>query len=480
MEQNWGSDAPGPAIAGDIPTNSEIRRAVDAARAAASERSNTTRLDAASGPTTSARLLQQLQDSQAQIEALGFRASGNSIDGTISAFEAFSRSVTKAAAHRSSVAEAGGGGDSNNNNLLDELEPKQQILEFLLDVNKQSRKHQSRVAALLRRLLASDGWRRAAKADCTLQARIEDLVVNIDGPCRSLSRQTSTASSFPMKSASVDDKTLLRRNDEDRWVTWFSVDPRCSQLVPYPVKVMQFLEATWHKGDDSVQLGDMFFGATITFKPQMQQITSRGSRDVLRVELTAPTDTVVVHVTKGQDWRLATSKTEHPGSEARRLETSPDTVLKLDGLAHVGAFEPLQQSNAPVSTCEAVRRWVVWVSIEPRKGTLQFYPLEVARKLEAAWSKGDSAADLGQQFHGAQVQLRPKLIQRTATGSRDVLRLQLDDPLGPAIAQVAKKADWRAAPEACTSGSEERRAIVPFDMAIEINAGARMMPVVSE
>jgi hypothetical protein len=407
---------------------------------------------------------------------LGFSAAGNSIDEVISTFEAFSRSVTKAAAHDSSARETSG----SCSELLDQVEPKQRILEFLLDVNDQSRKHRSRVAALLTRLLGStDGWRTAAKADCTLQARIEDLVVDINEPHRGVSRQTSTASSFPVKTASADDTGLLRSNGEDRWVTWFSVDPRCSQLVPYPVKVIHCLEAAWHKGDDSIQLGDMFFGATIQLRPQMQQSTSRGSRDVLRVELAAPTDSVVVHVTKGQDWRLAASKSSHAGSEVRRLETSPDTVLKMDGLAPVASLKPLKQMIAP-STCKAAQSWVAWVSIEPRKGTMQFYPLEVARKLEAAWSKGDNVLELGQEFHGAQVRLRPKLLQKTATGSRDVLRLQLLDPLGPAIARVTKRADWRAATEACTSGSEERRAVVPLDMAIEINAGARMMHVLSE
>jgi len=258
----------------------------------------------------------------------------------------------------------------------------------------------------------------------------------------------------------------------DRWVTWLSVDPRSSRLDPYPLDYIRLLETAWHAGDNKVDLGAAFFGASVQMNPKMLQRTVKGSRDVLRSELTTPNGPVKAHVIKGKDWRL-TGETSASGVEVRELELSPEQVLKIDPTA-VGQG-PSQSASFPMDQQEDVaanpemtlpQKWVTWVSVEPRTSSLQFYPAEVARKLEAAWSAGEAAVDLGKTFHGAKVQLRPKIMQRTANGSRDVCRLQIDTQSGPAVVNVVKDKDWRVAPAAGANGVEQRHASVPPKVAI--------------
>merc|ERR1712008_271918 len=66
----------------------------------------------------------------------------------------------------------------------------------------------------------------------------------------------------------------------ERWVTWLSLDPRNSKLNPYPLENIRLLEAAWQSGENSVDLGVAFFGASVQMSPKMLQRTVRGSRDV--------------------------------------------------------------------------------------------------------------------------------------------------------------------------------------------------------
>jgi len=94
--------------------------------------------------------------------------------------------------------------------------------------------------------------------------------------------------------------------------------------------------------------------------------------------------------------------------------------------------------------CPASTEWVAWVSIDPRSARLMPYPAQVAQRLEIAWQAQETCVELGESFYDARVELHPRLVQRTAKGSRDVCRVQLADPLGPAVVSVVKGADWRA------------------------------------
>eukprot|EP00927_Polykrikos_kofoidii_P065564 TRINITY_DN61300_c0_g1_i1.p1 TRINITY_DN61300_c0_g1~~TRINITY_DN61300_c0_g1_i1.p1 ORF type:complete len:927 (+),score=215.19 TRINITY_DN61300_c0_g1_i1:358-2781(+) len=118
---------------------------------------------------------------------------------------------------------------------------------------------------------------------------------------------------------------------------------------------------------------------------------------------------------------------------------------------------------APRASTAATYTCVAWVTVEPRSGDLNFYPSNVATMLEEAWQRGDDGKELGAAFFGATVFLRPRMVQRTAKGSRDVRRVELQTPQDPVLVFVAKERDWRAAETPFSPGAEERRKIAPPD-----------------
>jgi len=591
------------------PTGSEVQRAIDSAKAAAAARQPVSAPKAAYDLDGSAAAVKLLQEGKDKIEALGFSA--ENLDEAVTAFETFGRAVTKVVQSPT----------TEDDKVLDELEPKAFILEFLLDIYERKSKFRSRVSALLTRLLAFDSWRSVAKSDPSLQAGVRDLVVDLDAPQtaakqardpssdlkraamnaassgatgvvyiriiagRNLINTDSTGCSDPYVRVAVEGRTKRTEviNDNlnpcwdaapflfevsaidkavridvldrdfmkddalghlefvvakiptavtkpirhrlngvahgelememafayaaradghssttngipkgktapssasDRWVTWLSVDPRSSRLDPYPADYIRLLEAAWQSGDSSVDLGVAFFGASVQMSPKMLQRTVKGSRDVLRSELSTPNGPVIAHVVKGKDWRL-TGDTSAAGVEVRELELSPEQVLKMEpqvlGQGPSPSANPCLEKledfiasalqkpaclRAHAANSDITQKWITWLSVEPRTSNLQFYPAEVARKLEAAWLAGQDSVDLGQTFHGAKVQLRPKLMQRTANGSRDICRLQIDAQSGPAMVNVVKGTDWRVAPAKGAPGMEQRTASVPPKVAI--------------
>jgi len=153
------------------PTISEVKRAIDCAKAAVEARQTGSGPKAAydlDGVAAAVRLLQEGRD---KIEALGFSA--ENLDEAVTAFETFGRAVTKIVQQCPT---------KEDDELLDELEPKAFILEFLLDIYKRKSKFRSRVSALLTRLLSFDTWRSVAKSNPSLQAGVQDLVVDLDAP----------------------------------------------------------------------------------------------------------------------------------------------------------------------------------------------------------------------------------------------------------------------------------------------------------
>eukprot|EP00448_Togula_jolla_P027092 CAMPEP_0170652884 /NCGR_PEP_ID=MMETSP0224-20130122/47126_1 /TAXON_ID=285029 /ORGANISM="Togula jolla, Strain CCCM 725" /LENGTH=656 /DNA_ID=CAMNT_0010984747 /DNA_START=1 /DNA_END=1971 /DNA_ORIENTATION=- len=99
--------------------------------------------------------------------------------------------------------------------------------------------------------------------------------------------------------------------------------------------------------------------------------------------------------------------------------------------------------------------WVAWVSIDPRKGSANFYPAAIAQRIENAFAAGERTLDLGDSFFGARVDFAPKLVQRTAKGSRDVRRVELERPDAEFRYFIVKGADWRVS-DPPAPGAEER------------------------
>merc|ERR1719359_180173 len=87
-----------------------------------------------------------------------------------------------------------------------------------------------------------------------------------------------------------------------------------------------------------------------------------------------------------------------------------------------------KSSVATATPATAASTCVVWVSLDPRKGTIDFYPHTLCEALETAWARGETELDIGRFIKGAVVRLRPRTQQRTERGSRDVRRVELMGP----------------------------------------------------
>jgi hypothetical protein len=105
-----------------------------------------------------------LEKGKKQMEALDFSAAERDI--AISAFETFRRAVQQVVNSTLS---------KQDDNVLDRLEPKGRILEFLVDMYELHQKYRSRVTSTLMRLLNFDGWRYAAESDDSVKAAVADF-----------------------------------------------------------------------------------------------------------------------------------------------------------------------------------------------------------------------------------------------------------------------------------------------------------------
>jgi len=90
-------------------------------------------------------------------------------DQAITAFEHFRKAVTWIAQ---------GGTSVDCRGVLESLEPKTRLLEFLTDFYEQKRKYRARVASALTRLLDFQTWRDVAISDPSLHASLRDLMVD--------------------------------------------------------------------------------------------------------------------------------------------------------------------------------------------------------------------------------------------------------------------------------------------------------------
>jgi len=124
-------------------------------------------------------------------------------------------------------------------------------------------------------------------------------------------------------------------------------------------------------------------------------------------------------------------------------------------------------------------RFVAWVSVDPRSGTLQVYPGNAGCLIEAAHQRGDRNIDLGEAFFHAIVHLEGAPLQRTARGRRDVRRISLDAPDGGTATEcglfvVQNSRAWVVALSPDTPGAREQRVRVPRDSAVEVAKAAEL------
>lgn len=153
-----------------LPTDDEVRAAVEAAKARLPQRIP---LDFDGTTTATSRLLNAGRD---QIIALGYSAANT--DGAVTAFEAFRRAVLQIVRTPS----------REQDNLLEQFDPKLPFLKFLVDLGDRKRQYALRIAGTLRSLMEFDSWLIEANSDASVHASVLDLIGSVDrlkrtGPC---------------------------------------------------------------------------------------------------------------------------------------------------------------------------------------------------------------------------------------------------------------------------------------------------------
>lgn len=101
--------------------------------------------------------------------------------------------------------------------------------------------------------------------------------------------------------------------------------------------------------------------------------------------------------------------------------------------------------------------FVVWISLNPRDCSVDVYPLKVQQQIEEAKQNSLEIVQLGPDFYNAAVVLTGRPYQKTARGSRPVLRIALDAASKEVkVYCLQTNHGWRFGRKAET-GAEERK-----------------------
>merc|ERR1712228_868323 len=139
--------------------------------------------------------------------------------------------------------------------------------KFLLEFSEKQRKYRSRICFILNKVMALESWRAAADGEESLRLGIGRLLED-DGVKRQFSFDTVVTiptedPSIIAAAASSSTSAGQEKSSDVLWAVWLSLDPRTSELRPYPSEVAHVLEGAWHRGDDCVDLGNFFRGAVV-------------------------------------------------------------------------------------------------------------------------------------------------------------------------------------------------------------------------
>lgn len=136
-----------------------------------------------------------------------------------------------------------------------------------------------------------------------------------------------------------------------RGVVWVSIDPRVGAINIYPHAVAERLEAEHERLSPGARVnvplggcGGVFEGASVEIgggEPPVQK-TSRGKRDVRRVEVPADASRVSLNVLFSRAWRI--SDEPHPGNQERHVEVSRDCMILVGGGADDALAEERSQA----------------------------------------------------------------------------------------------------------------------------------------
>jgi len=125
---------------------------------------NVVEADKMQAPPPSTAHLEMLMKAQSKMEALDYSADVG--DDAIDAFEQFRKAVVQVASSKS----------EEERGALGQLEPKDRLLQFLVDFYARQRKYRLRITSILVPLLYFEEWLEAAKQDSLVYASIRELV----------------------------------------------------------------------------------------------------------------------------------------------------------------------------------------------------------------------------------------------------------------------------------------------------------------
>lgn len=145
-----------------------------------------------------------------------------------------------------------------------------------------------------------------------------------------------------------------------------------------------------------------------------------------------------------------------------------------------------ESGSLGISATPVLNNVVAWVSLDPRLGTLVFYPRDAAEKLEKMYEAPASGlaaepVNLGVSFGGAIVSLNdagelPVAIQRTSRGRRDVHRFEIHgsdvEPWTVTTHGILTERGWRLV-RSTEPGAEALSVDVPLDATLKLCSGAK-------
>eukprot|EP00401_Gymnodinium_catenatum_P042189 CAMPEP_0117460598 /NCGR_PEP_ID=MMETSP0784-20121206/2090_1 /TAXON_ID=39447 /ORGANISM="" /LENGTH=434 /DNA_ID=CAMNT_0005254275 /DNA_START=15 /DNA_END=1317 /DNA_ORIENTATION=+ len=146
-----------------------------------------------------------------------------------------------------------------------------------------------------------------------------------------------------------------------------------------------------------------------------------------------------------------------PGTESADAAEEPLLPLREPDDTEGGHPSSSSTSEAMAqltASAEHDKRCTIWLSVDPRIGSINVYPKDVALRIERAYQMGQrsvSLRGLGGFYDKATVEFektrsgRPE--QRTGKGSRDVRRLLVSHDTKEIAIHVVKESRWRASDE---------------------------------
>lgn len=285
---------------------------------------------------------------------------------------------------------------------------------------------------------------------------------------------TGTSASSSVSGSAAGAATLGNPGEQcarnsSRGVVWVSIDPRVGTINVYPRAVAERLEAEHERHGPLVRVsvplagcGGFFEGASVDFgggEPPTQK-TTRGKRDVRRVEVPAGASRINFNVVFSRAWRIADEA--QPGiTQERYAEVSRDSIVCVDGGDDSSAADERSQAVKAGDAAGLVSLWE-WSRLPELEASASWglYGEEQGSLIENAFREGKRSVEVSVGIRNYEVVFEGseggKQVDR-ALHKRRLVRRRL-------VAPNRRDAELRAAAEAVaeTAGDAEGECAVCF------------------